>query len=259
MKDLLGDRMKEYESQNDLRLMKLLPTFARVDGRAFHSFTKGLNRPFDESFSLTMIETAKTVAALTNSLVTYTQSDEITYFWHADRYKSEVWFDGRHSKMVSQIAALTTLFFNQNCQKYLPEEYLKKNPSFDARVWQVPNIEEAANVFLWRQKDAMKNSVSMAAQTFYSHKQLLNKSTKERKQMLLKKGVNWDVEYPESFKKGTYIKREVVSRPFSEKEISKLPLKHEARNNKNLLIDRNEFLIKLDFDFLKEIKKYERK
>lgn len=238
--DEFGDRMKEYESLSESRLMPLLPTFARVDGRSFHSFTKGMARPYDGKFSEAMIRTAKLLAVETNARMAYTQSDEITLAWYSTDYRSQIWFDGRHSKMVSQIAALATLFFYRECLAVFPE-YAERLPSFDARVWQVPNVQEGANVFLWRALDARKNSISMAAQSLFSHKELHGKGSSEKLKMLESKGCVWD-HFPSMFSKGTFIQRRLVKKPFTDEEISALPPKHEAHLNPNLIIERNEWV-----------------
>jgi tRNA(His) 5'-end guanylyltransferase len=241
MNDKLGDRMKQYERLTDSRLMPLLPTFARVDGRSFHSFTRGMKRPYDIDMSTAMIQTALNLAKETNACMAYTQSDEITLVWLSTDSRSQIWFDGRHSKMVSQIAALSTLYFYRICEVSMPE-YAKKLPSFDARVWQVPNKTEAANVFLWRELDAIKNSISMAARAVYSDKELHGKHSSDKKEMLQLKGLNWDL-YPSFFKRGSFIQKRTVIRPFTTEELSNLPEKHEARENPNLTVARTEFKI----------------
>lgn len=163
MNDALGDRMKMYESaEAGRKLLPLVPVLARVDGRAFHSFTKNMRRPFDEDFSAAMIETTAALVDETNACMGYTQSDEITLAWHSTDLKSQIWFDGRICKMVSQLAAHATLEFYMNIVRRLPE-CGSTRPTFDARVWTVPNRAEGANVFVWREWDATKNSVSMAA------------------------------------------------------------------------------------------------
>lgn len=241
MDDKLGDRMKQYERLTDSRLMPLLPTFARVDGRAFHSFTSGMKRPYDLDMSTAMIQTALNLAKETNACMTYTQSDEITLVWLSTDTKSQIWFDGRHSKMVSQIAALATLYFYRICEISMPE-YAKRLPSFDARVWQVPNKIEAANVFLWREIDAIKNSISMAARAFYSDKELHGKNSSDKKKMLETAGMKWEL-YPPFFRRGSYIQRRTVVRPFTTEELLTLPEKHEARTNPGLTVARTEFTI----------------
>lgn len=240
MNDDLGDRMKDYESATEFRLMPMLPTFARVDGRAFHSFTRGMARPYDFAMVVAMKETALFLAKETNARLTYMQSDEITLCWLTDNTKSQIWFDGRHSKMVSQIAALATLAFYRHVAYHFPREYAERLPSFDARVWQVPTRAEGANVFLWRELDATKNSISMAAQTFYSPNQLHGKNGDEKQEMLFQQGVNWN-DYPDYFKRGTFIQKHGVVRPFTTAEIELLPPKHLARTNPDLTVERSEW------------------
>lgn len=171
----------------------------------------------------------------------YVQSDEITLCFYNKDPKSQIWFNNRHSKIVSQSAALATLFFNKACEKHL-KEFLYLNPSFDSRCFQVPTLEEAVNVFLWREKDCTKNSITVAAQTFYSHKQLQGKNSSQKQEMLFQKGINWN-DYPSFFKKGTYIQKVVKKSKFTFEEIDKLPLKHAARSNPNLEVERSCFEI----------------
>lgn len=240
MKDDFGDRMKLYESLLEPKLMPSLPTFARVDGRAFHTFTKGLARPFDINFRTVMKNTAIRLAKETNAVMTYTQSDEITLMWYTEEPSTQLWFNGRHSKMVSQIAALATLYFYTECQEHLPD-WTKKLPSFDARVWQTPNKVEAVNVFRWREQDATRNSIQAAAQSQFSHKQLHGKNTSEQQKMLLSVGVDWNV-YPDFFKRGMYFRKFVSRRHFSTEEIKNLPKKHAARSNPDLVVERTDVI-----------------
>jgi tRNA(His) 5'-end guanylyltransferase len=210
---------------------------ARIDGRTFHSFTRGMDRPFDRRFSEAMIKTTISLVRDTGACMGYTQSDEITLAWHAENSQSQIWFDGRVTKMTSQLAAQATLAFYRLTLELMPE-YADRLPTFDARVWNVPNRTEGANVFLWREWDATKNSVSMAASAFYSHKSLLGKNTPQKHEMLFQKGINWN-DYPTFFKRGTYVQRRTISKPFSAEEISQLPEKHEARRNPALIVERS--------------------
>ncbi len=238
MNDALGDRMKMYEiMESGRRLMPLLPVMARIDGRAFHSFTRGMDRPFDADFSGCMLTTLLELVRETGACMGYTQSDEITLAWHSQTIQSKIWFDGRIAKMTSQLAALATLFFYREILRVKPI-YARRLPTFDARVWTVPNQTEGANVFLWREWDATKNSVSMAASAYYSHQQLHGKNTPEKHEMLHDKGVNWN-DYPTIFKRGAYVQRRTVKTPFSAEELDQLPEKHEARKNPVLTIERH--------------------
>lgn len=242
MQDDLGDRMKLYEGiECGRRFMPLLPVVARVDGRSFHSFTRGMDRPFDERFHATMIDTAIALAKETNACMVYTQSDEITLAWHSTKLESQIWFGGRVAKMTSQLAAQATLHFNRALDIRMPM-YLDRLPTFDARVWTVPNRTEGANVFVWREWDATKNSISMAASSLFSDSQLLGRNSADKQDMLVSAGVNWN-NYPRHFKRGTYIQRKTVTRPFTAEELELLPPKHNARTNPGLLVERQEFRV----------------
>lgn len=238
MSDELGDRMKLYEmAEAGRRFMPLLPIMARVDGRAFHSFTHDMVRPYDSVMTGCMITTTRQLVEETNACMGYTQSDEITLCWHSTDPKSQVWFDGRIAKMTSQLGALATLFFYRRVCDAMDFKYRERLPTFDARVWQVPNRAEAANVFLWREWDATKNSVTMAASALYSHNELHGKNSAQKHDMLTAKCVNWN-DYPPAFKRGTYIQRRRIVRPFTAVELAQLPEKHEARRNPNLTVER---------------------
>ena len=235
----LADRMKAYEDAECAhRFMPLLPILIRVDGRAFHSFTRGMDRPFDGQLSHAMTVATTYLVNETGALMGYTQSDEITLALYSPDPKSQVWFDGRVCKIVSQSAALATLHFNHAIAETMPE-YASRKPTFDARAWQVPTLEEAANVFLWRERDAVKNSITAAAQSVYSHKELDGKDSNAKQEMLFQKGINWN-DYEPRFKRGTYVQRRTLSGPFTATEIENLPEKHEARRNPDLIVARSK-------------------
>ena len=217
-KDLFGDRMKFYENQTcGIKLLPLIPVIARLDGKGFSKFTKGLKRPYDERLSMLMIELTKYLVKETNANCGYTQSDEITLMWYVDDPKSSIYFDGRYFKMVSDLSAMASVFFNKKLNDYLPEKS-DKWPRFYCRVFNVPTLDEAVNTFLWREKDATKNSITMAASSFYSHKQLDKKNGSEKQEMLFEKGVNWN-DYPAFFKRGTYVQRKRILRKFTTDEL----------------------------------------
>lgn len=241
--------MKGYEGMEaDRRLMPLLPVLARIDGRSFHSFTRGMERPYDANFSRLMKDTMLYLLEETNACMGYTQSDEITLAWHSTDPKSQIWFDGRIAKMTSQLAAHATLAFN-NALSALDShgdqwarKFSGRYPTFDARVWNVPNQTEGANVFVWREWDATKNSISMAASSLYSDKQLHGKNGSQKQEMLFQKGVNWN-DYPTFFKRGVYAQRRVTTKAFSTSELAKLPPRHEAHTNPDLMVERSEFRV----------------
>lgn len=213
--DSLGDRMKRYEAaETERRFMSLLPIYARLDGRSFSRFTRGMERPYDEGMSNCMIDTTKYLVEQTHASVGYTQSDEISLVWANDKIDSEMFFDGKVHKLTSLLAAMATAKFGQLALDIFPERTRKAIPTFDARVFQLPSLTEASNAILWRVNDAVKNSISMAAQTYYSHTELHGKSGKDKHELLHAKGVNWN-DYPRFFKEGTFIKR-VVRQTFLE-------------------------------------------
>lgn len=136
--------------------------------------------------------------------------------------------------MVSDLAGMCSVFFNRELPKYLPEKS-DKMPRFDARVWNVPTLDEAVNTFLWREQDATKNSITMAASNYYSHNFLMGKNGSEKQELLFQKGINWN-DYPDFFKKGSYIQRKRVSTKFTANELEKLPINHNARKNPDMLV-----------------------
>jgi len=133
--------------------------------------------------------------------------------------------------------------------------YAHRDPTFDARVWSVPNRTEGANVFVWREWDATKNSISMAAQEYYSHRELHGKHGGEMQELLFQKGINWN-DYPAFFKRGTYVQRRKTVRPFTTTELDLLPPKHEARANPGLLVERSDVVV-LDLPPITTIKNRE--
>jgi len=226
-KDDLGTRMKDYEShETSRRSMKRLPICVRVDGRAFHTFTRGLARPFDEGFSKAMVETCKFLVEQTHAKIGYTQSDEITLVFWDGSHTAEPLFGGKFFKLTSVIASLTTGKFMSLIPEHMPSK-VGKIPSFDARIFQVPDLSEAANLILWRWIDARKNSISMAAQAHFTPKQLHGLDAKARLNMLKeKKGIVWADEFPDHLKWGTFVQRKSVERDLTAEELDRIPERH---------------------------------
>lgn len=227
-KDDFGDRMKRYEvAEAERRFMPLLPIYARIDGRCFSAFTLGLDRPFDLRITRAMIETTKFLVEQTQARIGYTQSDEISLVWLQDRYDSEVFFTGRIPKLTSVLASLASVKFNYVClaNETLRERTQQAMPVFDCRLFQLPNRTEAANVFLWREMDATKNAISMAARSFYSHKELHGRSGSAMQEMIFQKGQNFN-DYPACFKRGTFVRRMTEQRPFAPDELTRIPEQH---------------------------------
>jgi tRNA(His) 5'-end guanylyltransferase len=227
-KDALGDRMKMYERMEAGRkFMPGLPVYARLDGKCFHNFTKGLQRPFDEQMRNTMTTVTELLVDETNAVFGYTQSDEISLLFYAKEYKSQIYMDGRIQKMTSLLAALCTAEFNDIARGIWPEKFLpgKNLPLFDCRVFQLPSKVEAMNAILWRVNDSVKNSVSMAASNYYTHQQLDGKSESERQNMLMDRGINWN-DYPAIYKEGAFVQRRKTLRMLTDKELAGIPEQH---------------------------------
>lgn len=242
----LGDRMKFYESmETDRRLLPGLPVYARIDGRKFSRFTKGLTRPFDKELHELMITVTKGLVEETHALIGYTQSDEISLAWYPRDFKSEIFFNGRVFKMLSALAATaTSLFTLEGLQTTLASRITNRRPTFDARVCCLPNLDELANMFLWREQDATKNAISMAARAVYSHKSLHGQNGKAMQEMLFAKGVNFN-DYPPEFKRGSFVRKIVVERNLTNEELEKIPPKHRptgpVKRSKLVRIDMPSF------------------
>lgn len=246
MRDDLGDRMKGYESaEAGRRLMPRLPVMARIDGRSFSTFTRDLERPFDPRFGRLMVETTRALVRETGARVGYTQSDEITLVLYADGTDGGVWFDGRIQKITSQLAAQATAFFGHLLAHHLPEKHallkVSSLPTFDARVWNVPSVEEAVNVFLWRERDAVRNSVLMTAHTELGHTAAHGMDVRALREALRERGVVWE-EYPAHFRHGTYLQRRSFRRRFTPVELAALPPKHAAHADPGMEYERAEIV-----------------
>jgi tRNA(His) 5'-end guanylyltransferase len=192
----LGDRMKRYEAVHRTVLPRRTYTLLRVDGRAFHSYLRGATKPFDEQFMADMDTVAEALCQeITGSVFAYTQSDEISVLvTDFATEQTEPWFGGVTAKWLSISAALATAVLN--------ERRPRRRALFDARVFAMADPVEVANYFIWRQRDAVRNSISMAAQARFSHKRLHGVSSAGMQELLFTEaGVNWN-DYPEGCKRG---------------------------------------------------------
>lgn len=222
----IGDRQKTLEQVDAGKaIMPGIPVLARLDGRGFHNFTKGLKRPFDERLSDCMQMTAMHLLEESCATIVYTQSDEITLCWkNEEDTETKVFFGGKFQKLCSVLAATASNWFNGHVRSLIPEK-ADNYAVFDCRVWQVPNLRIAAENFLWREMDARKNAVTMAAHSFYSNKDLHGVHTAQKIELLRKAGVNF-ADYPTFFKKGTYYKRVQENRALSAQELERIPEQH---------------------------------
>lgn len=213
----LEKRMKRYESVTDIYLMRRTPVILRMDGSHFHTFTRGLYKPFDNIFRQSMIDTMRDLCqSIQGAVFGYTQSDEISIVLvdYTNR-DSGAWFNYRLGKMCSVGASMASRRFNKNFifkagvefkDQLTDEEYVNyskhfNNADFDCRAFNLPK-EEVCNYLIWRQKDAERNSIQSLAQSMYSHKELIGKKNNElQNKMFTEKGVNWN-DLPTFLKRG---------------------------------------------------------
>lgn len=200
----------------------------RLDGRAFHTFTQGLNKPFDENLTTCMIETVSHLVEKLNPIISFYQSDEITLMFKVNMLENFM-FGGRTFKILSILSAMTSVKFNQQIVKYLPNK-ADSLPHFDCRLMSFNTFDDAILAIIWRQQDCIKNSISMIAQAFIPHKFLLNKSNSEKIKILSDIGVNVS-DYPETHLSGFFFTREVKDVILSEDELLKIPTKHRPKDN----------------------------
>jgi tRNA(His) 5'-end guanylyltransferase len=198
--DSLGDRIKRYEAVTQHVLTPNSPVLIRVDGKAFHTWTRGMNRPFDHR----LIEAMRTATCMTGLQMqgfklAYTQSDEATFLiTDTDSHETQGWFGYELGKIVSITASVFTAYFNR--------EFDEKPPAFfDARAFTVP-AADVPNVFVWRQKDWARNSIQMLARATFSHKELEGKRIPEIHEMLHGVGINW-ADLSPYLKNGTFVGR----------------------------------------------------
>lgn len=225
-KTAIGDRMKAYEAPStSRRAFKGQPIVVRLDGNNFHTFTKGLLRPYDESLSQLMVSTMRALVERFHCDIAYTQSDEITLIFTSEPDdKADLLFDGRFQKLETLTAAYATAHFNKFLPGMLPAK-AHLLPCFDSRAYVVPNLQEAFHVLLWRQQDATKNATSMAAQALYSQKELDGKHSGELHNMLSQRGVVFG-DYPYFFQRGTFARRMMVERVLTAEELERIPVQH---------------------------------
>lgn len=235
--DDLGNRMKGYENISRYYLTKKTPVIIRIDGKAFHTFTRGFQRPFDDVLIKAMQETAKYLCKnIMGCKLAYTQSDEISLLLvDYEQNESQPWFANNLQKICSVSASMATMAFSKafdgevdmwgrktfefwddggyDPDVYQPEQELlnqctaygtamRKGAMFDARAFIIPK-EEVCNYFIWRQQDASRNSIQMVAQSIFSEKELNRKNTKQQQEMIFQKtGINWN-NYDTVYKRGS--------------------------------------------------------
>lgn len=232
-KTFLGDRMKNnYENISRYYLTRRMPVIVRLDGKAFHTFTRGFKKPFDDILVKTMQDTMKYLCEnIQGCVLGYTQSDEISLvLTDYAELTTDAWFGNNLQKMCSVSASMATMafnkFFSDRVQDFmyaccddlgddvLPEKqndydlaynvYFKKlyTAMFDSRVFAIPK-EEVCNYMLWRQQDSTRNSILSVGQANFSHNELNGKSCNDIQDMLMtQKGINWN-NYATTLKRGS--------------------------------------------------------
>ncbi len=199
--DSLGDRMKAYEAIPRISLTRRLPMIIRVDGKAFHTLTRGLERPWDPRFVHVMQEVAKKLCAgISGAQLGYVQSDEVSVLVRDDMtLQTQPWFGKDLQKIVSVSASIAGVVFSR---------LWEKDAHFDARAFVLPPAE-VTNYFVWRQQDAVRNSIEALGQAHFSARELHRKSCNEIQEMLYsQKGVNWN-DVPSHLKRGACALRQV--------------------------------------------------
>lgn len=223
--DELGNRMKSnYESRTRVYLNRRSYVIIRIDGKCFKSYTRGLEKPFDsglvEDMNVTAMHLCKSIQG---AKLAYIQSDEISILiTDFDTLTTDAWFNYAVDKMCSVSASIATSYFNKlrllrflkkesfNYHGELLEQVQKlKEANFDSRVFTIPSKTEVQNYFIWRQQDAVRNSISAVAQSLYSKEELKNKNTLMMQEMIFKKGQNWN-NIEDGLKRGRLVTKTTV-------------------------------------------------
>lgn len=226
--DELGDRMMMYERiDTSRRVIPRLPLYLRLDGRSFHTFCADLEKPYDSAFGDAMVATARDLVGAFDALSGYTQSDEISLVWHApETNRGSVPFEGKVHKILSCAASLCASFFVRNLLRSGVDRLIRKidqAPSFDCRLVVLPSREEAANMVLWRERDAAKNSVLMLGYSQFDTGDLHGLNINQIQEKLHReRGINWS-QSPEAFKCGTFVLRRTLQAPLSDEILSRIP------------------------------------
>jgi tRNA(His) 5'-end guanylyltransferase len=192
----LDDRMKKYEDCYRYSIPDNLPVIIRVDGRAFHTYTRGLDEPFDNDLVTLMNEVGLALCMeISGARMAYLQSDEVSVLAYSGVF-SQPWFDNNVQKLASISASVATKAAAQYLDRAWQAEdercaKFKSLPVFDARAFVIP-AKEVVNYFVWRQRDWERNSVQMMARSLYSHKQLHEKNNAEMQELIHAKGQNWN-------------------------------------------------------------------
>ena len=213
----IDDRMKRYEQPTRAFLTPRMPAILRVDGRSFHTYTKGFEKPFDIDVMKCMEAVAVALCKqVSTAKLAYGQSDEVSVLMvDYARHDTQQYFDGEVSKICSICASIATLAFNEQMEMCRMSYDIDDSRSalmrkksmkamFDARVFSVPK-EDVANYFVWRRQDAVRNSISSLGQAHFSHKQMHGLKTPEIiSKLQSEKSIDWHALHWRS-KEGFYL------------------------------------------------------
>lgn len=231
--DSLGDRMKGYEDVNRNFLMRRTPVIIRLDGKAFHTWTKGLDRPHDATFIAIMANVTKAVTdAAQGAVFAYCQSDEISILLRDyDTLTTDAWFGGNIQKIASISAAIATAHFNKHAAEAFEDKPLAY---FDSRVFNLPK-EEIVNYFIWRQNDAVRNSIRAVATHYLGHATCHGKNNSEVQDLLMNMDVpvNWN-DLP------IHLKRGIAYNTLSKEVDIHIPIFSQSREYVGLHIHKQE-------------------
>lgn len=224
----LSIRMKEFEAVTDYSLVPKIPVYVRLDGRAFHTFCRGLDKPFDYEFSSVIKAVTRHLHEKTNAVLSFCQSDEISLVFESPE---KMPFGTRLFKVQSVLAGMASAafcVFGAACaSQKIRDKVARMIPHFDCRVCQMP-IEECANMVLWRSQDSAKNSITQLALAHFSDKQIHGKNGDEKIAMLKAKGVDYWTVVPEDLRIGAFFRREVYVKVLTDEEVAKIPEKSRS-------------------------------
>lgn len=262
VRDELGNRMKEYyENIPKTKLTRRCPVILRIDGKAFHTFTKGFQKPFDKILIISMQETMKYLCEnIQGCVLGYTQSDEITLVLiDYKKLTSQAWFDYEVQKICSIAASMATMAFNNIFTHIYSQIYIDMKTKgeqienlvdtycfkcgkamFDCRCFNIPK-EEVTNCIYWRQLDAIRNSIQMVGQANFSHKELHNKTCNDIQDMLMtQKDINWN-DLPTYQKRGSCcVRNHMISEPYGNRMLDRNAGENEWVIDKNIPIFKGE-------------------
>ena len=206
-KNHLADPSATLFKERELQWRTVLPENSlvgvRLDGKAFHTFTRQFAKPYDIMFMDAMDKTGMFVLdnLITGALFGYVQSDEITlFFTDKSAPEAQLLYAGKVEKILSTSASTASVGF----LRAMPE--VNGLPVFDARVFLIESAEELARYLDWRRMDARKNAITMASEHVAGAKRLDAVPTRERLALLA--GTEWET-LPEGFLYGRLLTREV--------------------------------------------------